>query len=538
MAVATERSAAAEGRPGILVPALLLFALAALLVPVALVRIPPVLDYPNHMARLWLVAGNIAVPPMSEIYALDWSRAVVNSGMDMVAWLIGPLLGGEMVARLMLGLSLVLPPAGAAVLARTMSGRWPWTVLLLPLLAWNQVFTAGFLSLQIGIGLACFAASGAIVLQRRAPRSLVPACATAAALITVMHPIAAVFLAGLLGAERLWDDRRHHWDIRGAVRAAAPAALGTLIVLLLSPVPPGQESASTSWIMPAYAGLASRAFALIGPFFSHSVVTEGIPLLGLALLLGYAVIRSQIGLHRGYAAAATVLAATAALGPANLGDTGSLDIRLAGMAVLVFVVGLRPPAVSRRVQAGLASALFAATLVRTVWIVDLWYQAEHDADAVRIALTGVPAGAAILPVGPRPIDWNAIPAWRRSTVTVAYGNLPLLAIPERQAFVPWLFTGAGKQPIRVLPPWNEIAVPDGLLPEPRHLSDRSATVLRFAPYLADWPNRFDYVLVLNADQGADPLPSNLQLVRDAGFAQLWRVLRDGVPTASRPAIGN
>jgi len=507
------------------VPALLLIALVALLVPIALVRTPPVLDYPNHMARLWLVAGNIAVPPMSEIYALDWSRAALNSGMDLIAWAIGPALGGEAVARVILGLSLVLPPAGSAMLARTVSGRWPWTVMLLPLLAWNQVFLAGFMNFQIGIGLACFAASGAAVLRRRAPRFVAPTSFAAATCLCLVHPFAGLFFAGLLGAERFWDSVLRRWSIAAALRAAAPAAAAILVLVLLAPVRPGQETEAAARSAPAYLGVVSRMLALLGPLYGHYAIYELPPLLLMIALLVWGILRRHIAMHRGFAAAAGMLALAALLGPVNLADTGAMDIRLATMAMLVFVVALRPPSALPPTVGALTTALLAASLARTAWVGDLWLGSVRDTDAVRAALAEATPGSAILPVGLRQVDWRTSPLWRQIPLGATYANLPALAIPERTAFVPSLFSAAGKQPIRVLPPWNEIAVPDGILPEPRHLSDPGPETLRLSPYLANWPNRFDFVLVLNADHGAGALPDNLHLVRDAGFAQLWRIVR-------------
>ncbi len=58
-------------------------------------------------------------------------------------------------------------------------------------------------------------------------------------------------------------------------------------------------------------------------------------------------------------------------------------------------------------------------------------------------------------------------------------------------------------------------------------------------HLAHWRERFDYVLVLNADMPdgagpARPVPG-LELVADEGFAQLLRIQKqDGPPAAPVP----
>jgi hypothetical protein len=94
----------------------------------------------------------------------------------------------------------------------------------------------------------------------------------------------------------------------------------------------------------------------------------------------------------------------------------------------------------------------------------------------------------------------------------------------RHAFVPNLFWAVGKQPLCVLSPWDQISFPeDGLLPVQAFV-DAEQTPKHFRT----WRDRYDYVLLINADvgQGADlGALANLQLERDAGFARLYRIVK-------------
>src|SRR5262245_21106837 len=69
----------------------LVLAFAALAIPVLLVAIPPLLDYPNHLVRLWLIAGGAKIAPLSEMYAVSWASAHTNVGIDHVGALLGRL---------------------------------------------------------------------------------------------------------------------------------------------------------------------------------------------------------------------------------------------------------------------------------------------------------------------------------------------------------------------------------------------------------------------------------------------------------------
>ncbi|MFB2607703.1 hypothetical protein ACE04B_38055, partial [Rhizobium phaseoli] len=110
-----------------------------------------------------------------------------------------------------------------------------------------------------------------------------------------------------------------------------------------------------------------------------------------------------------------------------------------------------------------------------------------------------------------------------------FRHLPTLAVPFSHAFVPTLFTAKGKQPLTVLPPWSEIAVPEGNLVSIGVLScpEMMQGYKAYAPYLSDWRERFDFILVANADipdrYVGTAMPAGLTLVEDAGFTKLYAI---------------
>ena len=114
----------------------------------------------------------------------------------------------------------------------------------------------------------------------------------------------------------------------------------------------------------------------------------------------------------------------------------------------------------------------------------------------------------------------------------SYGHYPALAVRERQSFMPLLFTARGKQPFRVLPPWDEISVPEGWLVTIHTLTNPVAEKENrwAAPYMRFWHDRYDYILVVNCDMadkyGPFAPPPGLVLEDDEGFARLYRVVRN------------
>jgi hypothetical protein len=107
-------------------------------------------------------------------------------------------------------------------------------------------------------------------------------------------------------------------------------------------------------------------------------------------------------------------------------------------------------------------------------------------------------------------------------------HLPALLVIEHQAFWPLLFSAAAKQPVRVLPPYDAISLPEGELPWIGGLAAPGPEALKWAPYLTGWEHKFDWVLVMrpaDAPNGYDLLPDRLEPVESGKIAALYRIRR-------------
>src|SRR4051794_2201259 len=142
-----------------LVGVLLVLSFAMLALPVLAVRLPPLLDYPNHLARMWLIAGGAESEPMSGFWAIAWNGVLTNIGIDLAAATLGRLVPIETVGSAMVLAALVLPPLGAILLSRAIFGSWHWWQVGFVIFGWNPPFLAGFLNFNIALGLALAAAS-------------------------------------------------------------------------------------------------------------------------------------------------------------------------------------------------------------------------------------------------------------------------------------------------------------------------------------------------------------------------------------------
>jgi hypothetical protein len=85
---------------------------AVLLAPLLIVDVPPLLDYPNHLARAFLLASLPQDPVLAQFYAARWS-IIPNLALDLVAPPLMQVLPVHVVGRLLIAAAVLLPALGA-----------------------------------------------------------------------------------------------------------------------------------------------------------------------------------------------------------------------------------------------------------------------------------------------------------------------------------------------------------------------------------------------------------------------------------------
>ena len=503
---------------------------AALAVPFFFVDVPPVEDYPNHLARIFLLAFGGEDPVLSRIYAPDW-HLVPDLAVDVIGPPLMHFLPVHVAGRVILALSLLLPVAGTLAYSGAAFRRPNWWALGVGLVAYNAIFLLGFINFLLGVGLALLAAAFWIASRERHPWLAAGSGALATAIIFFAHIFAVLYFALLIGAHelaRLWQRRGEAGSGGRLLRATAMivAALAPAIILYaLSPFS-GAEGVL------AFETPARKAYELFAPFLLYS---KALTLLTAVVVLAVVVLLArQARTDVGSAIAFVVLIAAYLVAPRAIKGGNFVDTRLPVMAAFLLFAGFAPRLDGIRTKAiGLLLAVLFA--VRIGSIAATWQEHGSDLADFRRVIAPVPPGARVLLVSANPEDDPAYaerePESRRlPDLARADRHLAALLVIERRAFWPLLFADPAQQAIRVLPPYDRLAVKLGDPPDYRALlADPPAPAdLAGAPYLAGWQRNFDYVLVIDAGAASDLaafLPDRLALVRQADIAALFTVRR-------------
>jgi hypothetical protein len=534
-------------------------ALVALVVvaPLAVTRIPPMVDYPNHLARMHVLATGAASPALARMFEIDWAF-IPNMAMDLVVPLLAQAMALDVAGRLFIALAMLLPPLGVVALHRAWFGRsagWPWIAVLASA---NAFIFFGFLNYVVGVGMALLAAAwharwlarpakgwfGAAVLAALWGIACILSHLTALALLLLL--MVSTELGNWRGGTRPQGNSPHrNWLGRVAV---ALAAVVTPLALYKA-FGPTHNYASGGVLGQAVAQI--REFGLFSDphkraIWSIAAFAAAVPWVASATAALVVAAPAAAALQRRLAIAPQMLLAAGSLAvaylvlPTELADNGMVYQRLALPLALVLLAGVWPR-LSPRLALGFAAAAVALVGVRSALLGVQWQDQNVKLAQLEQVIAAIPPGARVLAVRDGTDAGVADPdergAQRVLLRTIGYQHLAALVTLERDAFEPLIFSAPGKQPLRLRAPYEQNAQSDGTLPLTSQLPDGLAHPAPggrcgFLPdqtqcQLFAWPTRYDYVLRLNAHDAASPDRARLSLVAADGWAALYRVTGTG-----------
>lgn len=500
-------------------------AVAALLTPLAVVTIPPLVDYPNHLARLHILAAIEDEPTLQGIYEVRWA-ILPNLAMDLIALPFAKLLGAVDAGRLFVAITIVLLLGGTATLHRVLHGRFGLWPLCAALVVYNYCLFWGFLSYLFTAGLVLFAFAGWIAAERWLPWTRGAVFSLVSVALFICHLFAFATFGLIVAAYELWRWReRREAGFVPFLRFSAPAAaqFGIPAVLwFMSPT--GTGAAYTD-----YGGIMDKMRALISPVVFSGGIVERVIFVFAAFVIIWGIHKRWYSVTQKIAYPLVALALAAIAMPNWLMNTFGADLRLPVVIACVFIAGARPTFTSRRTRMALATVAVFLFATRMVLLTDQWRETDRRYAEFRQAAREIPEGSAILPT------WTASEGWV-DNASLPYWHLATLAVIDRSAFVPTLFTNPVKQPVRVRDLYRDIDANHGdpislsvLTTGERPETSKQPTGERLwahrNAYWQSWQERFDYVLVVRDGPPAELPPGKLVRVSGGSWFDIYRVIQ-------------
>jgi hypothetical protein len=474
--------------------------LAALLIlPIWIVAFPPLLDYPNHLARAFILSHlHDSQFSFQKYFRADWG-AYPYLGMDAAMAVLARIFPIETAGRVFLSLCVLALPAATWFFLRQAQPESEAAFLWSLLIAYNVFFLEGFLNfdLSIAVGLMALAFWLRWVAKPGIGRWVAALAAFTASYFTHLLGFA---LAGVIVIAWLVLSRR---TVRDWLWSAALAVPGVAFYLHSSRV-----------------GLSANKIVFhrfddkldsLGMFVhGYSPWLDWISLAALAIWFFAAWWRNpEFRWDKKWMAIAALFFALFWVIPWMWGQESSdLDIRV---LPFLFVAILATARVGRRakVLAAIPLLLFVA---RTVSVAGHFREVQPELAGLARSFDAVPRGALVLPI----VEGDEDPIERPFTHFWAYGVI------RRGWFSPYLKDAPGETPMRII---YDSYTPDGFwnltYDEP-----------------PDWQqvrNDYDYVWAYDVAKFSEPLAAIGERIYTSGPLEVYRI-RKSPEAAARKSI--
>lgn len=482
------------------------------LVPLFVVDVPPLVDYPNHLARAFVLASLPTDPVLATFYATHWA-IIPNLAIDLVAPPLLRLLPVHDVGRLLIASAVLLPVLGTIAYSTALGGRW-WC-LAVGLVAYNGTLMEGFLNFSLSVGVALLLAAAWLRWRDSHPVPTIAFSLGGAVVLFACHLMGLLFFAALVASAEAFRLARHRRALVVLLREAM--VRGAVLLLIFTP-PAVLYCASQLQALGGDAKFISphaKLAQLLAPFINYSMTLDAITALA-ALACPCVCLMARKGRLPGPAAVASGLVLIAYVAaPYAWKGTSQLDTRLAIMLGFMLFAGFVPerwPVWLCRIGGAAAVLLFVG---RMALLTTAWAQHRADLADLRQALAPVLPGQAVYVASVSPTDpvayWAQAPWPRRLSNGIQTDpHLGALALIERRAWWPYEFDIPSQQPIAKTAAYEALTARLGSLPDQ-------------ADVLAADLCGFDAVLLTQADAAPDLPEGRFHLLARAGFASLYAI---------------
>lgn len=469
------------------------------LLPLLSVHHPPLQDYPNHLARMFIL-----LHPHDEILSSFWEitwRPVPNLAMDLIVPPLAQFMPLAYAGKTFVALTIFLATSGTAAVQWALYRRISPFFLASFLFVHHLALQKGFLNYSFACGLALWAFAGWVLLARRSAllRLAYGLVASAALYFAHLHGFGIFALAiGAFELSTSWAHRKEpRWWVRPVV-AAASALPAALFFLLISPKEskavafshgdPFKKLAFASYLIPTHSPLFAAVLSfLIAVVIGWLIWSKTLRIHNHMLLLSWTLISAYVVLPSG------------GIGGANI------DWRTLVVLPFFFLAAAMPTfTLSTSRVTSMVVGLVLLGGVRFVDVQNRWQTADRTYTEFHKVTDGLRQGSSLLTLIHHTSYFEA-------TIERALLHLSSYAVIERKAFVPRLFSMISQQPLSYR---TTSQTP----------SSGSTSFIRGPLRIqCSTVQRYDYVLLV--DPQAHELPCELQLVKRIRDLSLYKVAR-------------
>jgi hypothetical protein len=487
-------------------------------VPLLCAQLPPLYDYPAHLARMRITADLLTQRHFAAMYALH-PAVVPNLAADLV---VVPLVLAGMDVQWAGWLCLVALILGTGVGVVRLNRALLGGASALPVLAFGLIyaepFQFGFLNYVAGIAVLLNAL--AFWITARGAARLAVIGAVACALLFFCHLIACViFCAAVLtleafGAARAWLRGAPAWPRSRRGAALLPGIAITALLYTQAPLATmGAHDSIVQEFLKHPPSKRDRLDMLINAAHGY---WPWLDLAGIALLVVVMLVlwrRGRVRLDLGMVPVVAGLTVVYALFPDHWAGTSYIADRLPFLIALLALASFDAAPATRRGRIAFGALILALVMVRSASAALVWRAADRAYAPMIAALSALPDGTKIYTA-------TIYSVTTKSELSQPFTHIAAVAALHHIVFDAGVFADPSQNVVVQTPAYRAIGA---LNPEPFR-SDLgrmpAGDAVIFAPALLA---AYDYVLVVHPEQYPAALPAALAPVASAGPAVLFRI---------------
>lgn len=505
-----------------------------LLIPLMVVEVPPILDYPNHLARMFVLSRGLNDPILSQVYASHWTL-LPNLATDSILPFMIDIMNPYLAGRIMLGMILLITFSGIVIYNKAVFGSVNYWSLAGALVCYNAVFLLGFMNFLLSSGVALWLASCWVFNREKRPLLTWGIAFLSATLLFFGHLMGLVFFMILIAsheADAIWNYRHQPWrriclfTIKRAVIAGS-----LLVVPLILYVMTSLEKVSAP---PITSSLTDKFWQAFYPFVNYLWKIDFMSVLLVTAMVGWGFFKGYFKVPVRTFVTGFLLLGFYVMSPFFYKGTYFVDTRFTIMMGYMFFAGTQMELSIRfKSSIKILGILLALFITRTGVVTEVWWLYNTELADLRSVMAFVPEGSKVLLTGvsreENAFYWSKAPLSRQiSDETGTDTHRAALLVIERKAFWPQIFADPTQQPLSLKEPYRKLVEITGVVPPHTWLQgiDMNDQDKIDFPIWKNWNHYYDYVLLLNA--GAEKNPAGfasdkMELLKATDVAAIYKV---------------
>jgi len=419
---------------------------ALLCLPVLSVTYAPLVDYPNHLARVYILYHYNETPAYQQTYDKLF-EPIPNVAIDLIMVFLQRFVDIMTASKIFLLMSMALFVVGCHILSKTIHGRRTWLVLPCCFFIYNSLFLYGFVNYILGVSLFCLAL--AYWLRRRENWTWFSLLASSVLVFCcyLAHLSAYAFLGVSFVVVEAWYFAFRRVSLRSVALGLIPLipSLVTFAVFMRGSGRIGTIQWNT---------LAGKVINSLSLVLGYNYALDAALIVGILIIAALLIKQSEsIRVVWPIFIAGVAFAFLYLISPRNMFTSEVVDGRFILPAALLLVLSLKIEA-----PAGAAKYLLIAYLViasirlGSIW--NTWMTLDRRITAEVERLKGLPQGSSVYVAFTQPAIGE------KGKVERAFEHIAHYATIYRGSFVSGLYAIRGQQPL-VTRPMPNYTTPGG-----------------------------------------------------------------------------